>query len=253
MDIAQVAAAAILVGFSKTGVPGLGMLIVPLMAGVFGAKESTGILLPMLLFADFFAVGYYRQHANWPILVKVMPWVLAGIAAGYVALDKLTSADLNVVFGVLILALVGLQAAKRSGGDWLETRLPHKWWFAATMGFLAGFTTMIGNFAGPITAIYLLSMGLDKHSFMGTSAWFYLTVNAIKIPLSISLGLVNTASLKFNLEAAPLIVLGVAVGIVAFKKISQAWFNRVVLALAAVAALKLLVPAAALEHLRSLL
>jgi len=112
---------------------------------------------------------------------------------------------------------------------------------------------MIGNFAGPITAIYLLSMGLDKHSFMGTSAWFYLTVNAIKMPLSISLGLVNTASLTFNLEAAPLIVLGVAVGIVAFKKISQAWFNRVVLALAAVAALKLLVPAAALEHLRSLL
>jgi hypothetical protein len=54
------------VGFSKTGIAGLGMLIVPLMANVFAGKASAGALLPMLLFGDVFAVAWYRRHAQWP-------------------------------------------------------------------------------------------------------------------------------------------------------------------------------------------
>jgi hypothetical protein len=236
----QAALAAALVGFSKTGVPGLGILIVPILAGVFGPRAANGILLPMLLFADFFAVGYYRQHANWPILIKLLPWVLGGLGLGYVALDRLSNESLSVFFGILILSLVGLQAARQGLGGWLEEHLPKKWWFSAVMGVLAGFTTMVGNLAGSITGIYLISMRVDKHSFMGTSAWFYLTVNALKVPLYCSLGLITGASLVFDVKMAVFILLGVATGVIAFKVIPQKWFDRVVLALASIAALRLL-------------
>ena len=109
------------------------------------------------------------------------------------------------------------------------------------MGVLAGFTTMIGNVAGPIMGIYLLSMGLDKHAFMGTAAWFYMIVNAVKIPLNINLGLITPQTAFFDLKMTPIIIVGAIGGIFAFRVISQKWFNRIVLALAAAAALRLLI------------
>ena len=87
----QGAIAAFLTGFSKTGVVGLGVLIVPLMASVFPAKASTGALLPMLIFGDLFAVAWYRQHAQWRILARILPWVLPGLALGDIALKHMSA------------------------------------------------------------------------------------------------------------------------------------------------------------------
>jgi len=228
-------------GFSKTGVPGLGILMAPLMADVFPARASVGALTPMLLCGDFFAVRYYRRHAQWKILIRLIPWVAVGFALGYVALRVLNDVQLGAFLGAMILALIAIQIVKQRGGEWLEEHLPRKWWFSASMGVLAGFTTMVGNVAGPITGLYFLSMGFDKHSFMGTSAWFFLMVNAAKIPFYLQMGIVNGHSLLFNLKMLPLILAGVAAGVFTFKRISQKWFDRTVLGLAALAAVRLLV------------
>ncbi len=236
----QAAIAAFLTGFSKTGVIGLGVLIVPLMADVFPAKASTGALLPMLIFGDLFAVAWYRQHAQWRVLAKILPWVLPGLVLGSVTLKYTSSATLGHAMGALILLLVALELARKRGGEWLEERLPHVWWFSAIMGALAGFTTMVGNLGGPIATVYLLSMGLEKREFMGTGAWYYLIVNCAKVPTSAWLGLITAKSLLFNLETAPVILIGAVVGILTFRLIPQKWFNRAVLLLAALAALKLL-------------
>lgn len=239
--------AAFLVGFSKTGVVGLGVLIVPIMAGVFGAKPSVGVLLPMLIFADIFAVVYYRRHAQWGLLLRLLPWVLPGIVVGFFTLRAVTSEQLAPMLGILVLALITLNYFKERRGKWLEEHLPKQWWFSALMGFLAGFTTTVGNAAGPIMIIYLLSMGLRKREFMGTGAWYYLIVNTLKIPVFAmvplpddpSRGLINASSLMFNLQAAPLIAAGALTGILVFNALPQKWFKRVVLGLALVAALRL--------------
>jgi uncharacterized membrane protein YfcA len=238
--IIQAVVAALLVGFTKTGVPGLGILFAPMMANIFGAKPSTGVVLPMLLLADLFALAYYRQHARWGIILRLLPWVLAGILLGCLALWRLTNANLGLLLGGLVFGLLGLKVAQDHGGAWLEEHLPHQWWFSAVCGVLAGFTTMVGNVAGGIMSIYLLSMGLEKHGFMGTGAWFYFIVNAIKVPFSASLGLIGWASLGFNLKLAPLVVIGALAGPFAFRAIPQKWFERLVLVLASLAALRLL-------------
>jgi uncharacterized membrane protein YfcA len=239
-QIIQAVIAAFLVGFSKTGMVGLGVLIVPLMASVFPAKASTGALLPMLIFADLFAVAWYRQHAQWRILAKILPWVLPGLVLGTVALQHTSSEALGRVMGGLIVLLIVFQVVRERGGQWLEERLPHTWWFSAFMGTFAGFTTMVGNLAGPIATVYLLSMGLEKREFMGTGAWYYLICNTAKVPFSAALGLITVRSLNFNLEVASIIIVGAAVGILTFRLIPQKWFNRVVLLLAALAALRML-------------
>jgi uncharacterized membrane protein YfcA len=238
--VIQAVVAALLIGFTKTGVPGLGLLFAPMMANIFGAKPSTGVVLPMLLLADLFALAYYRQHARWGIILRLLPWVLAGILLGYLALDRLKDTQVGLLLGGLVFVLLGLKFAQDHGGRWLEEHLPHQWWFAAACGVLAGFTTMVGNMAGAIMSIYLISMGLEKHGFMGTSAWFYFIVNAIKVPFSASLGLIGWASLGFDLKAAPLVVLGALAGPFAFRALPQKWFERLVLVLASLAALRLL-------------
>jgi hypothetical protein len=242
-QIIQAGPAAFLLGFSKTGVVGIGVLTVPLMANVFPAKASTGALLPMLIFGDLFAVAWYRRHAQWRVLARILPWVMPGLVLGTIALNYTPSEALGHELGGLILLLVAFEIVRERGGEWLEERLPRVWWFSALMGLLAGYTTMVGNLGGPIATVYLLSMGMEKHQFMGTGAWYYLIGNCVKVPFSAGLGLITARSLLFNLKTAPVIIIGAVVGLLTFRVIPQKWFNRAVLLLAALAGLKLLLAA----------
>jgi len=236
--------AGLFVGFAKTGVAGIGILAIPLMAMAFGAKASVGTLLPMLIVGDFIAVGYYRRHAVWRHLVHLLPWVLLGLALGFLALRPLKGPQMQLVLGSLILALIGLQIARKRCGDWMEHKLPHTWWFSALIGILAGFATMLANAAGPIMVLYFLTRNLPKKEFIGTGAWFYLVVNLIKAPLFHGQGMITADSLLLNAWMAPAIIAGAVLGILVLPRISQDLFTRAVLLLAILASAYLAIAAA---------
>ena len=231
---------AVLIGISKTGLPGVGILIVPLMASILPAKASTGVILPMLIFADIFAVAYYKRHAVWPHIAKLLPWALLGILIGWYCMDKITDRQLKPIMGAIVLAMLALHLVRLRITDH-NTPIPNQWYFAAFLGLLAGITTMMANAAGPIMIIYLLAMRLDKNEFMGTGAWYFLILNCIKVPFSYQLGLITPGSLTFNLMLFPLIVVGVIAGIFFLKKIPQKAFNLLVQLLTAAAALNMLI------------
>jgi len=229
--------AAVLVGFTKTGVPGVGILVVPLMAQVFPAKLSVGAVLPMVIVADVFAVGYYRRHAQWNHLVRLLPSVLVGMAPGWWVLSKIGNEQLKPALGGLVLAMVMLELVRKK---WKWEKVPRKWWFAPLAGMLAGFATTVGNAAGPIMGIYLLSVGLDKKEFMGTAAWYFMIINWVKVPVFASAGVMTAETLRFDLLAVPMIVVGAVAGILLLPKIPQGLFNVLVLLLAAAAAVYLI-------------
>ena len=112
---------------------------------------------------------------------------------------------------------------------------------AAAIGVLAGFTTLVANAAGPLMAIYLLTMRLPKLEYVGTAAIFFCLLNLFKLPFMMNLGLVTTASLAFNLLLAPLVLLGAFAGRWLLGLINQRVFEELVLGLSAVAGLLLLV------------
>lgn len=240
LKVIETGLAAFLAGLTKTGVPGLGMLITPLLAAAFGARASTGVMLPMLLFGDVFAVAYYKRHANWVLILRLMPWVLAGLAVGCVTLNYSSDKFLTPVFGAIIVAMVVLKLLQDRGSEWLEHHVPHQWWFSAIMGFLAGFTTAVGNIAGTITTIYFLSMGLDKYAFIGTGAWFFFIVNALKVVPYRFIGVITADSLFVNLKTVPLILIGIIAGFYVFRLIPQKWFDRLMIVLAAIAGVRML-------------
>ena len=234
-----VAVCAVMVGTTKTGMPGLGILIVPLMALVLPTRQSTGILLGILILADLFAVTYHRRNARWGHVVRLLPAAFAGIVTGYFGLKFVNDRQLKPVIGgiVLIMLVVNYWRTKVKGED---TPVPTQWWFAAALGFIAGVTTMMANAAGPIMIIYLLAMRLPKVEFVGTGAWFFFVVNWLKVPFSANLDLMTAESVKLNLLMLPFIAIGAVAGIFLLKRIPQKAFNAVVQILAAAAAIKLL-------------
>ena len=229
---------ALLVGSAKGGVPGVGFLVVPLMAEIFPAKVSTGVLLPMLLMADVFAVWYYRRHADWVLLRRLFPSTVIGIFIGAAVMHKVDDAQLRTVIGVIVLVMIALLLLKERG--WLQIPGMKGVHLAWLVGVGVGLSTMLANAAGPLASIYFLTMGLDKNRMIGTGAWFFLLINAFKIPFSVGLDLITLDSFVFNLKLLPFIVAGVFLGIVLVKRISPKFFARLVLLVAGVSAIRML-------------
>ncbi len=231
---ALAAAGALLIGLSKAGFAGLGVFAVVIFAVLFPQGfASSGIVLPMLICADVVAVAVYRRHAVWSHVGRLMPWVVVGIVAGCGLMWWLRGHTelARRLIGVTVLVMVVLHLLRRCA----DASVPHAWWFAALMGFLAGVTTMIANAAGPVLVLYMLAVGLPKMEFIGTGAWFFLIVNLLKVPFSRGLDLITPGTMQFNLMLAPLVVAGVFVGRAVMARINQRVFEAVVLALSAVA------------------
>jgi uncharacterized membrane protein YfcA len=169
------------IGISKTGLNGVTTIMVPILALIFGAKESTGVVLPMLCFADLLAVIYYRRNAEWKYILRLLPWALAGFALALVVDRFVPPKGFKILIGASIFAGLGVMFWNDRRGR--DAAVPSAWWFAAVFGILGGFSTMIGNAAGPIMSVFLLSVRLPKTSFVGTAAWFFLIINYLKLPL----------------------------------------------------------------------
>ncbi|MCG8334636.1 MAG: sulfite exporter TauE/SafE family protein [Proteobacteria bacterium] len=227
----------LLIGMAKAGVSGTGMAIIPIMAMVFGGKPSTGIVLPMLITADVFAVRYYNRHAEWKYVLKVMPWAMIGVFIALAVGHYISDSVFKSILSVSVLLGVGLMI-------WQDIRksliVPEGRWFAAVLGLAGGFATMIGNAAGPIMALYLLSMRIPKFVFIGTGAWFFLLINLFKVPLHIFVWkTITLKTLTFNAILAPAIITGVFIGIQIVKIIPEKPYRFLVIGTTVVSSLLL--------------
>jgi uncharacterized membrane protein YfcA len=234
---ALAAFAALIVGVSKSGIGGLGMLSVMIFAMIMPAKQATGMVLPMLCFGDIVGASFYWRHAKWPHLWRLFPWTAAGVLIGYFALERVDEREARALIGGIVLGLVVLHLVRRrrSGHE-----AEHGAWFAPTIGVLAGFTTLVANAAGPLMIVYMLAMRLPKMDFVGTGAVFFLILNLFKVPFMVNLGLINGTSFTINLWLAPLVFAGAWLGRKLVLRIDQRAFENIALALSLIAGLNLL-------------
>jgi len=233
-----VAVAAFMVGFSKTGIGGVAMLAIPILAGIFGGKESTGILLPMLIAGDIFAIAYYHRHAEWSKIIRVLPWTFAGLALGIAVGNLINDKQFIMLIAILVLICLGMLIYMEKKGS--DLKLPEGAWFYIAVGIVAGFASMIGNAAGPIFTIYLLSMGFRKNDFIGTSAWFFFIINMTKLPMQVFFW--HNITLRTAVIAVcliPIIAAGAFLGVAVVKKINEKIFRYIILVMTALTAIKL--------------
>jgi uncharacterized membrane protein YfcA len=227
-------------GMSKAGLAGVGMLGVTLTAMAMDGLASTGVVLPLLIFADVLAASTFRQHVQWAQIRRLAAPVAVGIVAGWALMlafagDPALRSSFRPIVGFIVLGMVALQLIRQRLPH-LDAVLPQSAAFAWCAGILTGFTTMVANAAGPVATIYLLILAMPKNQFVHTMAWLFLFVNLSKVPFSIQLGLINGGSLALNLCQAPAVVAGLLTGKKLVEIIPQAAFQRLVLVLAAVSA-----------------
>jgi uncharacterized membrane protein YfcA len=226
-------------GFSKTGIPGISILFVAIFANIMPARQATGLVLPLLIFADIFAYFLYRKHLEWRRVGRLLPWAVAGVVLGWAVLGHIDDRQTARVIGLILGTMLGLHV-------WRRRRTPEEAlarapvWIGPFVGVLSGFATMVANAAGPVMTLYLLAMRLPKLEFLGTAAAFFLVINWIKVPFSLQLGLLNAPSLTLNLVLLPAVAAGALAGPWVVKRVNQVVFENAALTLTAAATIKLL-------------
>lgn len=219
---------------AKTGVHGAGMLSVPLLAIAFGGRASSGLMLPMLVIADVLGVWYYHRHASFKHLKVLFPWAAVGVIAGAWAGNYIPEEAFRMFMAVTIFVSLIIMVWLEMGG---REKVPDAHWFGILAGFLGGFTSMVGNLAGTIMVVYLLSMRLPKNVYIGTTAWFFLVVNWFKVPFHVFVWhTVTWDSTKIALYLTPAIVIGAYAGIWLVQKMSENVYRWFILGMTAVAA-----------------
>ncbi len=231
--------AAFVIGMSKAGIKGIAVINVTFMALAFGAKESTGMVVPLLILADIFAVIYYNRHTQWSYVFKVLPWMVFGLILGVFIGKDLPESLFRIGMAVIIIITVFMMY-------WWDRKkvktVPTHWTFSGAIGTLAGITTMVGNLAGAFSNIYFLAMRLPKNHFIGTAAWLFLIVNVLKLPFHFFVWKTITwESLMLNVKLLPGIFLGFFVGIRIIKLINEEFFRKMILVLTALGALLIMV------------
>ncbi|MEO0340124.1 MAG: sulfite exporter TauE/SafE family protein [Bacteroidota bacterium] len=238
-EILLFALCAALIGMAKAGVKGMGMLAVPILASVFGGKASAGIMLPLLTFADIFAIAYYNRHSNWEYIIKLMPSAMIGVLLGVWVGALINDDTFKILMGILIVIGLGLMIFL----EWkaLPARVTTSWWFASVFGALGGFSTMIGNAAGPVMAVYLLSTRISKNEFIGTGAWFFALINIFKWPFHVFVWkTISWPTFGLDVLGIPAIALGVWLGVVIIKRINEKTFRYFIIGMTFLIALRLI-------------
>ncbi len=225
---------ALLIGFSKTALGGLALVAVVLTSQVVATKDSTAVVLVMLLVGDLVATWTYRRDVDWRLIGRLIPHVLVGIGAGALFLNWVDGPTLKRTMGVILLVLLVI-------GLWPDKLAAHRPSVGVAYGGLAGFTTMVANGGGPPMSLYLLARKYDKLRFLGTTAWFFFMVNLIKVPFSVANGILRPETALLGAVLAPLVLVGTWIGRLTIKRINQATFEKLVTAFVAVAAVYLLV------------
>jgi len=241
--VAVVGFAILLYGFSKTAMPVAGVVAGPMLAAALGPTVAAGFAVPLLLLGDLMGLLYFRQHANWRLITKIVPGVLVGFAITALLFAFASTSVIARVIGVLLLVSVGLEIVRRRSSVLQDTendggvqRLE-----AGLYGTLTGVTTLAANAGGAAMTLYLVKMRVPMLAFMGTSVWFFFILNLIKVPLVIPLGLITPESLIAGLWFAPVLVAGGFIGIFTFRRMNQTWFERIALTLSALASLWLVI------------
>ena len=232
------AVAAYLLGLSKGGVPVIAMLSVPIMSLFMDPGLAAGLLLPLYIVADWYAIYLFRKAFSVRNLKILIPASILGIVIGYNTVSFLPSDLVKLVVAVIGAAFLGDLLYKR----WAKKDTPKReadvprgviW------GTIAGLTSYISHAGGPPYQAYVLPQKLDKMVFLGTTTILFAVINLLKFPPYIAAGQITMQSFLQALWLAPFAVAGAWSGAFVIKRISQKLFYLLVEIALGVVSLKL--------------
>jgi uncharacterized protein len=221
------ALATFLVGASKGGLPGLGILGVPTLALVISPVAAAGFLLPLFVISDWYGLWLYRKNYDvWNIKLITLSACI-GIAIGWATAQYDNDAIVKFIVGVIGLWYTADLVLKRRRKIVVAAR-PADVPRGIFWGTLAGFTSFVAHAGGTPYQMFMLPQKLDKMTFAGTATITFAIINLLKLPPYFMLGQINTTSLQQCLYLAPVALIGAWAGFNLTKIIPEKLFFRCV-------------------------
>lgn len=217
-------AAVILLGLSKGGFFGLGVIGLPLMSLKVPPLQAAAILVPTLMAQDALTIWAYRHNWSAWNLVVMIPSMAAGVAVATVFAASMSAAHVRLAVGI-IAALFVLRQWLGRRFDRLAIRSNVA--TGIVLGTIGGFTTLLANAGGPAWQMHLLPQKLDKYTYAGTLTMLFAAANCVKLPAFAALGLLTVENLTVGALLLPVAIVSNYVGIWLVRRTSTEMFFRI--------------------------
>jgi len=230
--------AIVLYGIAKSGLGGsISLISVPLMTIVMPLNQALAIILPILIFSDLIAVYRFRRKFDLSTLKLIVPFAAIGIIIGSFTFTLFSENLLKIIVGIMGFIFAGHYFLFKT-----KEIIPAKKNFikGAICSSIAGFTSFCVHAGGTPTSIYLLPLRFKKEIYVGTRIIFFTCVNLIKLPLYISLSMLNFDTFSQSLLLIPLAIVGIFIGYKILKIIEENLFYNIIYALIFLSSSKLI-------------
>jgi hypothetical protein len=219
-----------LLGLSKGGFAGIGMISTPLLALVVPPLEGAAILLPILIVQDAISVWTYHRDWNAWNLKVMLPGSVLGVGAGWLFARYLSNAAVELTVGGIALVFVfhhwlGATLRARLGRGGTAHRANPA--LGVFWGALSGFTSTLVQVGSPPFQIYVLPQRLDKMTLVGTTVIFFAILNLMKVVPYMALGQFSMRNLATSVVLLPLAILTNFLGIWLVRKTPTEQFYRI--------------------------
>jgi uncharacterized protein len=217
--------AAGLIGLGKGGLPVVGMLGVPVLSQVVSPIAAAGLLLPVYVLSDMFALYAYRHDFNRPVLAIMTVGVTIGVALGWMTAAITPVWAVTMLVGIIgaVFALQLLMRRTAPPAAKAADRGRGVFW-----GVVTGFTSFVAHAGAPPYQVYVLPLRLPKMVYAGTNTLLFAYLNAIKLIPYAALGQFNTQNLTIAAQLMPMAALAVWGGVKMVKYLPEKLFFKVV-------------------------
>ena len=217
-----------MIGFAKGGFGGLGALLTPILSLVLPVASAVGVLLPMLMVGDVFALYMFWGEWDVDLVKRMLPAGIAGALVGTFLLTWLSPNRLRFILGIFVLLVVTYKFAS----DRIKTmRYQPRSWHGPFAGLLAGVASGMFNSGGPPFNSYLLLKKVEARPFIATSAIYFAVINLIKVPGFLYTGVLDLPLLFSLWWVFPFIPIGIWIARLTLTRVSPAAFERIIIVL----------------------
>jgi uncharacterized membrane protein YfcA len=225
----MIAFGVIVLGISKGGIAGLGVIVTPLLSTRLDPFVVVSVLLPIMVIQDAVGLVLYRHNFDSRLLKQMLPAGIVGVGLAYLFSTNVPVWGVKIGIGILALsfAVFHIFRAKLTFSRQKKSLLNDKI-CAAIAGITSGFTSALAHAGPPPFQVYAMTKNLEKRVFVGTSVMFFAAVNLAKLPSYAALDLFTSKSVLLSLTFVPLAIVASWAGAKLILIIDQKVFNIII-------------------------
>ena len=231
---------ALLIGITKAGSGGgAGLIVGPMLMLVFPAKESLGMMLPLLFVCDVVSLFFYWRKWDKLNIAFIIPGAVVGIGIGSIFLGRFDDRILAKMIGITAIGFALLQILRHQLMQRKE-QFRTQPWLGILVGAFTGFFSTVAHLGGVLTMMFLLAQQLENQVFVATAALIYFSINLFKIPVYLKLNIITTQILLRILPFLPLTAVGTMLGVYLNRRTSAKMFTKIILTIVFLTGIRLI-------------